>query len=64
MFFSIPWIYIIDISGFYFEEYMLGYLTYVGQHPAPCCLTKSRGQAPDRYIKEKYNESNAKNNRN
>jgi hypothetical protein len=26
MFFSIPWIYIVDISGFYLEEYMLGYL--------------------------------------
>ncbi len=39
MFFSIPWIYVVDISKFYFEEYMLGYLLvekYEAFNPASC----------------------------
>ncbi len=37
MFFSIPWIYVIDISGFYFEEYMLGYLLCPADHLHAIC---------------------------
>jgi len=33
MFFSIPWLYVIDISMYYFEEYIFGHLKDSVRHP-------------------------------